>query len=66
MPVFLKTELDTSVFDTISEVVETIWGTFFAWMPISLQIAFGAIFALCVVYLALRVAALVMDALPFV
>lgn len=66
MPVFLKTELDTSVFDTIKEVVQTIWGTFFAWMPVSLQVAFGAIFALCVVYLALRVAALVMDALPFV
>lgn len=66
MSLYLKTSLDTKVFDEISDIVSTIWGTFFAWMPVSLQVAFGAIFALCVVYLALRVSALVMDALPFV
>lgn len=58
--------MDTSLLDEISMVIETIWGTFFAWMPLSLQIAFGAIFALCLVVLTFKVAALVMDALPFV
>lgn len=57
--------MDTSVLDQITQVVETIWGTFFAWMPLSLQIAFGAIFAICILVLGFKIAALVLNAVPF-
>lgn len=57
--------IDTSVLDEIKLVIETIWGTFFAWMPLSLQIAFGVIFGLSMVVLTFKVAALVLNAVPF-
>lgn len=47
-------------------LISTIWSTFFSWMPISLQIAFGVIVAIALVCLVLRVLALLWDALPFV
>lgn len=57
--------MDTSLLDEITLVVETIWGTFFAWMPLSLQVAFGAIFGICVLVLGFKIAALVKSAIPF-
>lgn len=57
--------MDTSALDEVRAVVETIWGTFFAWMPVSLQIAFGVVFAVSMACLLLKVAALVLDAIPF-
>lgn len=57
--------MDTSVLDKISAVVSTIWGTFFAWMPVSLQVAFGAIFAISLLVLGFKIAALVLNAVPF-
>lgn len=57
--------MDTSALDNISEIVSTIWGTFFAWMPVSLQVAFGTIFGISLVVLSFKVAALVLDAVPF-
>lgn len=48
----------------MATLVRAIWVVFFGWMPIGLQIAFGAIVALAVIVLLLKVIALVLDAIP--
>lgn len=47
-------------------VLDVIWGSFFAWMPLALQIVFGAIVAISFLIMIVKVVALIMDALPFV
>lgn len=61
----MRAKIDLSAFETIKEIVSTIWGTFFGWMPVSLQTVFGAVFAIMAVVLGFKVAALVLDAVPF-
>lgn len=46
-------------------LVRYIWSMFFAWMPVSLQIVFGAIVAISLIVLIIRVIALLWDAIPF-
>lgn len=46
-------------------LISSIWSTFFSWMPISLQIAFGVIVAIAIVCMLLRVLALLWDSIPF-
>lgn len=41
-----------------------IWMYFFAWMPLSLQIALFGFLAFCAIVLILRAIALVLDAIP--
>lgn len=57
--------MDTSALDLVSEIVSIVWESFFAWMPVSLQAVFGAVFAISLVVLGFKVAALVLDAVPF-
>lgn len=49
----------------ITNVVETIWATFFAWMPLGLQVVFGGVVAISLVFLGIKVAALIKSAVPF-
>ena len=42
-----------------------IWSCFFAWMPFSLQVVFGAVVVIAVVVMVIRLIALIMDAIPF-
>ena len=48
----------------MATLVRGIWVVLFGWMPIGLQLAFGAIVALAVIVLLLKVIALVLDAIP--
>lgn len=48
----------------MASLVNGIWTIFFGWMPIGLQLAFGAIVAIAVIVLVLRVIALILDAIP--
>lgn len=52
--------------DQIKIVLETIWGTFFAWMPLSLQVLFGVLVAISLLIMIVKLVALIMEALPFV
>lgn len=49
----------------MATLVSYIWSMFFAWMPLSLQIVFGAIVAIALVVLVIRVVAMIWDAIPF-
>lgn len=49
----------------MANFVKYIWGYFFAWMPIGLQIVFGAFIALAVIVTVIKVVALILDAIPF-
>lgn len=46
-------------------VAQTIYAGFFAWMPFSLQIVFGATMFIAVVIMVLRLIAAVLNAIPF-
>lgn len=41
-----------------------IWSAFFDWMPLSLQIFFGAFVVLAVIIVVVKVIALVLEAIP--
>lgn len=46
-------------------IVQTIYAGFFAWMPFSMQIAFGGIMAVSVVLTVIRLIGTVKNAIPF-
>lgn len=48
-----------------ASVVQTIYVVFFAWMPASMQIFFGATLMVCVVFMVLKIIGTVLQALPF-
>ena len=48
----------------MATLVNLIWTTFFAWMPLSLQILFGAFVVLAVIVMVIKVIALILDAIP--
>ena len=50
----------------IKFILENIWGTFFAWMPLSLQIIFGVLVAVSLMIMVIRLVGVLMDAIPFV
>lgn len=49
----------------VQSVVETIWATFFAWMPTPLLVVFGGLVAVSAVFLGIKIAALIKSAIPF-
>ena len=49
----------------MSTLISYLWGYFFAWMPIGLQIVFGAFLVLAAIVIVFKVVALVLDAIPF-
>lgn len=51
--------------ETIQAVIETIWATFFAWMPLPLIVVFGGMVAVSAVILGIKIAALIKSAIPF-
>lgn len=51
--------------ETIQAVIQTIWATFFIWMPIPLQVVFGGMVAISAVILGIKIAALIKSAVPF-
>lgn len=51
--------------ETIQTVVETIWATFFVWMPIPLQVVFGGMVTISMFILGIKIAALIKSAVPF-
>lgn len=44
--------------------ISLIWTTFFSWMPLSLQILFGAFVVIAVIVMVIKVVALVLNAIP--
>lgn len=48
-----------------SNFIRLLWEVFFAWMPTSLQIIFGAFIAIAAIVLVLKIIAMVLDAIPF-
>lgn len=54
-----------SFISQVVTVVQTIYAGFFAWMPFSLQIFFGATMFVAVVITVLRIIAAVLNAIPF-
>ena len=42
-----------------------IWTVFFGWMPLSLQILFGAFVVIAVLIMVIKVIGLILDAIPF-
>lgn len=49
----------------VVSVIQTIYVVFFAWMPSSIQILFGATLFICVVLMVLKIIGTVLQALPF-
>lgn len=45
-------------------ILRGIWKVFFAWMPIDLQVVFGALVALALIILVIRVIGMILDAIP--
>lgn len=45
-------------------IISAIWKVFFAWMPIDLQVVFGALVALALIILVIRVIGMILDAIP--
>lgn len=45
-------------------LVNAIWTLFFDWMPLELQVAFGALIALALIILLIRVIGMILDAIP--
>ena len=42
-----------------------LWSMLFGWLPVLVQICFGAFCALLVIFLILRIIAFILDAIPF-
>ena len=51
--------------ENIKIIVETIWGSFFAWMPLPLQVVFGGMVTVSMLILGVKIAALIKSAVPF-
>lgn len=41
-----------------------IWSVFFAWLPLELQVAFGAMVAFALIVLVIKVIGMILDAIP--
>lgn len=48
----------------MAQLINAIWSLFFAWMPIELQVAFGALVALAMIILLIKVIGMILDAIP--
>lgn len=48
-----------------NQILSALWGCFFAWMPLSLQIIFGAFVAIALVLMVVKVIGLILNAVPF-
>ena len=51
--------------ETLQAIIETIWATFFAWMPLPLIVVFGGMVTISMVLLGFKIAALIKSAVPF-
>lgn len=51
--------------ETLQAIIETLWATFFVWMPIPLQVVFGGMVTISMVLLGFKIAALIKSAVPF-
>lgn len=54
--------------DAVTEIqiiIDTIWATFFGWMPSQLLIVFGGMVAVSAAILGIKIAALIKSAVPF-
>lgn len=48
------------------QFISAVWGMFFAWMPLSLQIVFFSFVAIAMLILVIKIIGMVLNAIPFV
>lgn len=54
-----------SALDTVVSIVQTVYFTFFVWLPVSFQVLLGAILTVAALYLVVKVIGAILGAIPF-